>query len=48
MKTFLHFDLNRDGIISREEANATAEEFKQVDENNDGFVQPGELDMSLR
>ena len=48
MKTFLHFDLNRDGRISREETNATAEEFKQVDENNDGFVQPGELDMSLR
>ena len=48
MENFLNFDLNRDGQISMEEANATLEEFKQVDENNDGFVQPGELDMSLR
>ena len=48
MKTFLNFDLNRDGRISREEVNATVEEFKQVDEDNDGFVHPGELDMSLK
>merc|ERR1712179_159996 len=48
METFINFDLNKDGRISREEANATLEEFKQVDENNDGFVHPGELDMSLR
>ena len=48
MKTFLNFDLNRDGRISREEANATVEQFKQVDEDNDGFVHPGELDMSLK
>ena len=48
METFLNFDLNKDGQISREEANATLEEFKQVDENNDGFVQPGELDISLK
>ena len=48
MKTFLHFDFNKDGRITREEANATVEEFKQVDENKDGFVHPGELDMSLR
>ena len=48
MKTFLNFDLNRDGRISREEANATVQQFKQVDEDNDGFVHPGELDMSLK
>jgi len=48
METFLNFDLNKDGQISREEANATLEQFKQVDENNDGFVQPGELDISLK
>ena len=40
MEKFLNFDLNKDGQISRE--------FKQVDENNDGFVQPGELDISLK
>ena len=47
MENFLNFDLNKDGRISMEEANATLEEMKQVDKNNDGFVQPGELDMSL-
>ena len=48
MEKFLDFDLNKDGQISMEEANATLDEFKQVDENNDGFVHPGELDISLR
>ena len=40
MEKFLHFDLNRNGLISLEEANrsnATIEQFKQVDANNDGF-----------
>ena len=48
MENFLNFDLNLDGKISIEEANATLKEFKKVDTNSDGFVQPGELDMSLR
>ena len=52
METFLRFDLNRDGLISLEEANrsinATIEEFAQVDANNDGFVHPAELDASLK
>ena len=48
METFLKFDLNKNGRISREETNDTLEEFKLVDENNDGFVLPGELDISLK
>ena len=52
MENFLHFDLNRDGLISLEEANrsinATIEEFAQVDANNDGFVHPAKLDVSLK
>ena len=52
METFLRFDLNRDGLISLEEANrsinTTIEEFAQVDVNNDGFVHPAELDASLK
>ena len=50
METFLRFDLNRDGLISLEEANrsnATIEQFAQVDANNDGFVHPAEFDASL-
>ena len=50
MEKFLHFDLNRNGLISFEEANrskATIEQFKQVDANNDGFVHPSEFDASL-
>ena len=50
MENFFAFDLNRDGLISWEEAivrNATKEEFKKVDEDNDGFVQPAEFDSSL-
>ena len=48
MDNFINFDLNLDGRINREEANATVEEWMKVDENNDGFVDPGEFDMSLR
>ena len=52
MENFLRFDLNRDGLISLEEANrsinTTIEEFAQVDVNNDGFVQPAEFDTSLK
>ena len=51
METFLRFDLNRDGLISLEEANrsnATIEQFAQVDANNDGFVHPAEFDESLK
>ena len=53
MENFLTFDLNRDGMISLEEAmdssssNGTVDQFKQVDVNNDGFVQPSEFDLSL-
>ena len=53
MKNFLAFDLNRDGMISLEEAmdssssNGTIDEFRQVDVNNDGFVHPSEFDLSL-
>ena len=50
MENFLRFDLNRDGLVSLEEANrsnATIEEFKQVDANNEGFVHPSEFDASL-
>ena len=52
MHHFLTFDLNRDGRISLEEAmlatNGTEEEFKLVDEDNDGHVRPEEFDSSLR
>ena len=47
---FFCFDFNRDGLVSFEEANrsnATIEEFKQVDANNEGFVHPSEFDASL-
>ena len=51
MENFFTFDLNRDGLISLEEAmessNGTIEGFKQVDVNNDGFVRPSEFDNSL-
>ena len=53
LRNFLSFDLNQDGLISLEEAkiansnNATINEFKQVDVDNDGFVHPSEFDVSL-
>ena len=51
MHNFFTFDLNRDGRISLEEAmlttNGTKEEFKLVDEDNDGHVHPEEFDSSL-
>ena len=53
MENFLTFDVNRDGLISLEEAmdssssNGTIDEFQQVDVNNDGFVHPSEFDLSL-
>ena len=51
MENFFTFDLNRDGLISLEEAmessNGTIDGFKQVDINNDGFVRPSEFDDSL-
>ena len=53
MENFLSFDLNRDGLISWAEAmetsgsNATIGQFKEVDLDNDGFVQPSEFDLSL-
>ena len=51
MHHFFTFDLNRDGRISLEEAmlttNGTKEEFKLVDEDNDGHVHPEEFDSSL-
>ena len=53
MENFLTFDLNRDGLISLEEAmetrgnNDTFDEFKQVDVDNDGYVHPSEFDQSL-
>ena len=54
IENFFSFDLNRDGLISLEEAlggtgksNVTVDEFKQVDVNNDGFVHPSEFDLSL-
>ena len=53
MENFLAFDLNRDGMISLEEAmdssssNGTVAQFEQVDVNNDGFIQPSEFDLSL-
>ena len=53
MENFFSFDLNRDGLISLEEvmetgkSNGTVDEFKQVDVNNDGLVQPSEFDLSL-
>ena len=53
MENFLAFDLDKDGLISFEEAllttdNITAVEgFKEVDVDKDGFVHPGEFDLSL-
>ena len=57
MGYFLSFDLNRDGLISLEEAMKTSrsssnsssflDEFKKVDVDNDGFVRPSEFDISL-
>ena len=53
MENFLTFDLNRDGLISLEEAmetrgnNDTIDEFKQVDVDKDGYVHPSEFDQSL-
>ena len=51
MHHFFTFDLNQDGRISLEEAmlttNGTKEEFKLVDEDNDGHVHPEEFDSSL-
>ena len=53
MENFFSFDLNRDGLISLEEAmensnsNDTVVEFKQVDVDHDGFVHPSEFDLSL-
>ena len=53
MENFLTFDLNRDGLISLEEAmetrgnNDTIIEFKQVDVDNNGYVHPSEFDQSL-
>ena len=51
MENFFSFDLNRDGLISLEEAmetgNGTVDEFKKVDVDDDGFVQPSEFDLSL-
>ena len=51
MEHFLRFDLNRDGLVSFEEANnsinATIEEFAEIDTNKDGFVHPAEFDESL-
>ena len=56
MENFFSFDLNRDGVISLEEAmmegiginnNGTVDKFKQVDVNHDGFVQPAEFDLPL-
>ena len=55
MENFFSFDLNRDGLISLDEAmdgtgssnNGTLDEFKQVDVNNDGLVQLAEFDLSL-
>ena len=49
-ENFLSFDLNQDGLISLEEAmvtNATEEDFKKVDKDNDGLVHPAEFDASL-
>ena len=54
MENFFSFDHNRDGLISLEEAreakssNETEDAFKQVDVDNDGFVQPSEFDLSLK
>ena len=54
MENFFSFDQNRDGLISLEEAreanssNETEDAFKQVDVDNDGFVQPSEFDLSLK
>ena len=53
MENFFSFDLNRDGLISLDEAmetgksNGTVDEFKKVDVDDDGFVQPSEFDLSL-
>ena len=53
LENFLAFDLDKDGLISFEEAIlttdniTTAEGFKGVDIDNDGFVRPGEFDLSL-
>ena len=54
MEKFFSFEQNRDGLISLEEAreakssNETEDAFKQVDVDNDGFVQPSEFDLSLK
>ena len=45
MENFFSFDLDKDGLISFEEA--IVEDFKDVDVDNDGFVHPSEFDFSL-
>ena len=53
MENFFAFDLNKDGVISLEEAMmttdniTTVEDFKEVDVDNNGFVDPKEFDSSL-
>ena len=53
LENFLAFDLDKDGLISLEEAMlttdniTTAEGFKEVDIDNDGFVRPAEFYLSL-
>ena len=51
MENFFSIDLNLDGGIGLEESivgsNGTEEGFKQVNLDNDGFIQPSKFDFSL-
>lgn len=44
-----HLDKNQNGVIDRTEAvDKLADNFKRVDKNNDGRLDPGEIDRALR
>ena len=54
MENFLGFDLNKDGLVSLEEAIMTTDNITTFDEfnelviDNNGFVCPEEFDSSLK
>jgi len=51
LSTFNQYDLNRDGMINREEFNKTggmgAMDFDAIDKNRDGYISPEELSQAM-